>query len=221
MDYETKIYLDKLIEAINRPDWWTIGITSAMTAIMAWIAWNQYKLQKRQAALQAYESYKPTYELFLSIQKMADSLIYTVAYHFSEDALYRYKGWEDILEELQKIKENMHSQERQIEMQLSSLGLSIKEYIKYSFLVKSMFYLVEKIDEENNIISLDTIEYQDVKNGGTAYLIDKIRQTINRGNIDKEPLKSLKKRFQFFISCREEVVKDKTLSIIKKKCKID
>ena len=221
MDYETKMLLEKLIEAVNSPDWWSIGITSAMTTIMAWIAWNQYKLQKRQAALQAFESYKPTYELFLSIQKRADTLIYKVAYHFSEDALYRYKNWEDTLEELHQIEENMYSQERQIEMHLSSLGLSIREYSKYLLLVKSMFYIVEKIDEEKNIISLDCVEEQDVIKGGTAYLIDKIQQKINSGNINEEPLKSFKKRFQLFMSCREEVVKDKTLSIIKKKCKID
>ena len=38
--------LQELVKAVNRPDWWTIGITSAITiinaAIMVWLGWNQY-----------------------------------------------------------------------------------------------------------------------------------------------------------------------------------
>lgn len=40
MDYETKIYLDKLIEAVeelNSPDWWAIGITVVNALIMIWL----------------------------------------------------------------------------------------------------------------------------------------------------------------------------------------
>ena len=226
MDYETKIYLDKLVGAVEKldsPDWWTIGITSAMTAIMAWIAWNQYKLQKRQAALQAYESYKPTYELFLSIQKMANTLIYKIAYHCTEDAHFKHgKGWvDDTLEELQKVEEELYSKETQIEMQLSSIGLSLKEYSRYSLLVKSMFYLVEKIAENEDIILLNNVEYQDVLTEGTSYLLDRIQQEIDSGDTDKEPLKSFNRRFRLFVKCREDVIKDTTMSIIKKKCKID
>ena len=73
MESEIQTQLENIVKAIEKldsPDWWSIGITSVMTAIMAWIAWNQYKLQKRQAALQAFESYKPTYELLKKINMM-------------------------------------------------------------------------------------------------------------------------------------------------------
>ena len=55
MNYETRIYLDKLIEAVgelNSPDWWTIGITVVNVFIMAWLACRQVKLQKQQNAMQ-------------------------------------------------------------------------------------------------------------------------------------------------------------------------
>lgn len=55
MDYETKIYLDKLIEAVDSPDWWTIGITVVNALIMIWIGWKQYKLQEQQNKLARYD----------------------------------------------------------------------------------------------------------------------------------------------------------------------
>ena len=57
MDYEIKIYLDNLIEAVeklNSPDWWTIGITIVNALIMIWLGWKQYKLQKEQSKSQEY-----------------------------------------------------------------------------------------------------------------------------------------------------------------------
>lgn len=55
MDYETKIYLDKLIEAVNSTDWWTIGITVVNALIMIWLGWKQYKLQEQQNKLARYD----------------------------------------------------------------------------------------------------------------------------------------------------------------------
>lgn len=215
--------MENLYKYISDPDWWIVLFTLISTIAVIVIAVVQTRLQKIQAALQAYESYKPTYELFLSIQKMANTLIYKTAYHFIQDAPFKQEdGWtDDTLEELQKIEEELFAKETQIEMQLSSIGLSLKEYSRYSLLVKSMFYLVEKIEEKENIISLDNVECDDVLTEGTSYLLDRIQQKIDSGDIDKEPLKSFNRRFRLFVRCREEVVKDKTLSIIKKKCKID
>ena len=44
--------MDKIVEAINSPDWWTIGITAVNAVIMVWLGWKQYKLQQQQAILQ-------------------------------------------------------------------------------------------------------------------------------------------------------------------------
>ena len=52
MDYETKLLLNKLVEAVDCPDWWAIGITVVKAFIVAWLGWRQYKLQQRQTELQ-------------------------------------------------------------------------------------------------------------------------------------------------------------------------
>ena len=58
MDYETKLLLNKLVEAVeelNSPDWWTIGITVVNALIMIWLGWKQYKLQEQQNKLARYD----------------------------------------------------------------------------------------------------------------------------------------------------------------------
>ena len=71
--------LDGLVEAVNRPDWWAIGITSAITiinaAIMVWLGWNQYKLQKRQTEAQEYNVYRKLYILLSNANSEIDNFI--------------------------------------------------------------------------------------------------------------------------------------------------
>jgi hypothetical protein len=63
MDYETKIYLDNLIEAVDSPDWWGFGATVFVGIVAAGITWilgrrqnelqeQQLKIQERQNELQ-------------------------------------------------------------------------------------------------------------------------------------------------------------------------
>ena len=71
--------LQELVEAVNRPDWWTIGITSAITiinaAIMVWLGWNQYKLQKRQTEAQEYDIYRKLYILLSNANSQIDGFL--------------------------------------------------------------------------------------------------------------------------------------------------
>ena len=64
MDYETKLILQDLIEAVEKldgPDWWAISITVANALIMIWLGWKQYMIQKEQKKVQEYDTYKLLY----------------------------------------------------------------------------------------------------------------------------------------------------------------
>ncbi len=78
MTPDTQI-LQELVEAVNRPDWWTIGITSAITiinaAIMVWLGVNQYKLQKRQTEAQEYDVYRKLYILLSNANSQIDGFL--------------------------------------------------------------------------------------------------------------------------------------------------
>ena len=70
MDYETKILLNKLVEAVDSPDWWAIGITIVNALIMAWLGWRQYKLQQRQTELQKQQILQQEYEIYSQLYKL-------------------------------------------------------------------------------------------------------------------------------------------------------
>ena len=71
MDYETKILLNRLVEAVGNPDWYTIIITSVITiinaSIMLWLGWKQYKLQQKQVKLEEYDLYRQMYNCINAI----------------------------------------------------------------------------------------------------------------------------------------------------------
>ena len=35
-----QIGINRIVEAINSPDWWTIGITAVNAVIMVWLGWK-------------------------------------------------------------------------------------------------------------------------------------------------------------------------------------
>lgn len=55
---------EQLIDALNGPDWWSIGITIVNALIMVWLGISQYKLQKRQTELQQRQTEAQEYEIY-------------------------------------------------------------------------------------------------------------------------------------------------------------
>lgn len=75
MEQDIQAILSKLIEVISRPDWWAIGITVVNAAIMIWLGWRQYKLQKRQTEAQEYEIYRRLYLLVSNANNEIDEFL--------------------------------------------------------------------------------------------------------------------------------------------------
>ena len=72
MDYETKIYLEKLIGAMEKldgPDWWSVFFTAISTIAVIVIAVVQIRLQKQQTKVQEYE---------IAFKKYSDKKLYKV-----------------------------------------------------------------------------------------------------------------------------------------------
>lgn len=88
MDYEVKILLNRLIEAINTPDWYTIIITSIITIvnaiIMIWLGWKQYKLQQKQVKLEEYDLYRQMYNCINAIHINTTGFTLLVYWGFAE-----------------------------------------------------------------------------------------------------------------------------------------
>ena len=69
MTPETEI-MKELVEAIERPDWWAIGITVVNAVIMAWLACRQVKLQRQQTKLQEQQIRQQEYEIYSRLYKL-------------------------------------------------------------------------------------------------------------------------------------------------------
>lgn len=80
MDTNTQI-LQELVEAVNRPDWWTIGITAVNALIMIWLGIKQYKLQQQQTQIQEYQTQlqerqtkQQEYEIYRNLYKIVSDI---------------------------------------------------------------------------------------------------------------------------------------------------
>ncbi len=88
MDYETKIYLEKLIEAIDSPDWWAIGISLVVAiinlSIMFWLGWRQYQIQRQQTYLQEQQAQKQEFEIYSQLYKIVKKTDVEIDYYLNE-----------------------------------------------------------------------------------------------------------------------------------------
>ena len=78
---------EQLIDALDGPDWWSIGITIVNAMIMVWLGISQYKLQKRQTELQQrqteaqeYEIYKRLYMLLVQVHNEVNEFMHNVSF---------------------------------------------------------------------------------------------------------------------------------------------
>lgn len=74
MDTNTQI-LQELVEAVNSPDWWTIGITVVNALIMVWLGVKQNKLQTQQNKLARYSENKQLLFIIRDINSNAGRII--------------------------------------------------------------------------------------------------------------------------------------------------
>ena len=130
MDYETKIYLEKFIEAIeelNSPDWWTIVLTIINIGAFILVAMTQIKLQRQQTRAQEYELYKRLYKIVDEIYKEFNDLyvnVYAGIVYLHTTKLNYWSAHKDIINELE-------SKFREIEIDLT---LKFRAYKKEALL---------------------------------------------------------------------------------------
>ena len=168
MDYETKIYLDKLIEAVeelNSPDWWTIGITIVNAIIMAWLACRQYKLQHQQTKLQEqqtksqeYDLYRGLYRLFWKIHNIADSLVFKIYTNIAIGGVSIYT-WAKLREEIELLQNELD--EKSIDIQLKFPD-DIYRCAQYKFLLSLISGTINRIEKLDKAKLINAFEIKDI-----------------------------------------------------------
>ena len=220
MDNETQILIEKLIEAIDSPDWWIIGITVVNALIMAWLGWKQFQLQKRQTKQQGYELYRKLYVVIDDINILSDSLLNRI-YEYLSIPLYR-----DVKNNsLNYLFERINMCDNQFTESLIDFKIwtsfNDRELENYRHLIYTMRLLVQFIQnmEEDKVIAyIDDYNNRVVMNvaRNDYYLL--IEEIVKRVT-NESYRKSLEKNLNRYIGAKDDVLKLNCLDKIEKFCK--
>lgn len=226
MDYETKIYLDNLIEAVEKldsPDWWTIGITSVITiinaAIMIWLGYNQYKLQKRQTEAMEFGTYRDLYDIVKDANFQIDNFLANLwkaewrpTYQFDANFI------KDRYDELSNLCQILNDNITDYELKFSKDFIDINGYHSISQLMLRVYRDMSRLASENKIIYIEGMQriFYNQDNEDEAYIDAVSRQFINEG-IGQY----IRSYLESFIQERDKVRNNNVLEKIRERCKID
>lgn len=223
MDYETRIYLDKLIEAVeelNSPDWWTIGITIVNALIMIWLGWKQYKLQKEQSKSQEYAIYRKLYELVKTMDGMIKDHLYDTYMFYGP---FRYKCQEPFVAKIEQTSKCLQTLDEywiDFELKFPKEKKTIetyKEIITRMHIVYQLFHpmlAIEKEDKRNisNILQpIREIEFIKDDNKKVQAILSLIDNDGTRDCIESE--------INFFLEDKKKLDACNLLNKIAKRCK--
>ena len=220
MDYETKIYFERFIDAVNDPDWWTIGITVVNALIMLWLGWNQYKLQKRQAEAQEYDIYRKLFTILTSANLEIDIFLSELSNSLWEPY---YKSDKEYLKRKQTFIEGLLKDLKEsyvdFELKLSKESFNKEGYMRILSLMSRI------LQHTNN--SLENGEAQLSKGTQTfAFNDDDVDKAhaLRIGSHFKNGymLNALMQSLERFIKLKKDIrCDDKFLEKIKRRCRID
>lgn len=219
MDYETKLYLDNLIEAIKSPDWAIIGLTVVNIVFMIWLGFRQNRLQKQQKSIQAYEIYKPIYELLKSVNKCSHELLFRFARYVMDDRTNPFyeSYWQKQLLEIKHLKAEVESQSNNMELLLPKTLYNKLEYVD---ILDFMCFLVSEFDAlitDNEISTHIKIDKEKQIVYGEAYLIEIIISQIR----SDEKATRFKQQLQAFLAKKNALHTSALLREIENRCRID
>lgn len=211
---ENEILINRLINAIESPDWWIIGITLVNAIFMAWLGWRQYKLQKQQIYQQEYNIYSRLYPIVEEMDRIINCyLLYSYCTKESHD-FYINK-----IEEISKCVDDLEDNRIDFELKFSQNKEAIFAYKSIMKTICSIyqtfFNLYFELEEENKnleqvrvIISKELIWRND----------DKIVEAILLLMDDEVERKYMEFRLQNYLEKKSYLRNYKLLDKIQKRC---
>ena len=232
MDYETKIYLDKLVEAVDKldgPDWWIIVLTIINIGAFVFVAWTQIKIQKHQTKLQEQQNKVQeydTYRLLYALIKESNWNVTSFIHSLYSSIIYS-KNVEEIRDELEDMQKRLYGMENRLMQQIIDFELKlpngktiIREYQRVLLLAGNISgYLSAVISKDDGIILKKTkIEYD---YSMTYILSDEfVMKNAIVARISKEGNTALlEKRLNFFLNKRNDLIKKRYIDAIAEYCK--
>ena len=215
---------EQLIDALDGPDWWSIGITIVNALIMVWLGISQYKLQKRQTELQQrqteaqeYEIYKRLYMLLVQVHNEVNEFMHNVSfgtwgtcYQADKELLVRKE------KSINQLKNDLLTNYVDYELKFSK-GLFDKEAYRQilNTMLAILFYVNQAIekDEVNMPVGSQQIPSidGDMEKGEAFALAGRFKH-----------MEFMLQGFMNFVNQKRRLGScEEALKVIKEKCKID
>lgn len=162
MDYETKIYLEKLIGAMEKldgPDWWSVFFTAISTIAVIVIAVVQIRLQKQQTKVQEYDINSKLYKLIKDIDFQIELFIFGVFTHYIPERNATNEPFSKEISEISELFNEFNNNYADLELKYPSEKSTLEEYkniLIYMVGTLKLFYMMVSIEKKNNqIITID------------------------------------------------------------------
>lgn len=232
MDYETKILLNNLVDAVEElcsPDWWTIAITVVNAIIMVWLGWRQFKLQQRQTKLQEQQTLRQEYDIYSRLYKLVKSTDLEIDHFLDEitDSLgvipsrKAENGFLKLkLDYVEKLRKEFEENAIDFEIKFNKEFFDLNEYINIlRFMINNLKSLVMMADEKMIIYDSFSQIINDfegsIEKGKAYYIAQHIK--------DKQYEEIVGSNLLYFIKLRERLRENSNdvLAIIRERCKVE
>ena len=228
MDYETKIYLDKLIEAVDSPDWWMIVLTIINVGAFIIVAYTQYKQQKYQIRLQEqqtrsqdYALYQQLYTCIKDINKLIDTYLYELLMCYGPFRDKKEEPFADKIElvstYIRELDERWNDFELKFPLQMSTITMYMEVLIEMQN-VYSVFHPMLAVEKEDK---------RDIK----SLLHSLPRYKFNEDEIILQNILSLighkgtrdcvEPCLRGFVKSKKYIHESNMLGIIRERCKVE
>ena len=162
MNYETKMYLEKLIGAMEKldgPDWWSVFFTAISTIAVIVIAVVQIRLQKQQTKVQEYDINSKLYKLIKDIDFQIELFIFGVFTHYIPERNATNEPFSKEISEISELFNEFNNNYADLELKYPSEKSTLEEYkniLIYMVGTLKLFYMMVSIEKKNNqIITID------------------------------------------------------------------
>lgn len=139
MDYETKILLNKLVEAVDSPDWWAIALAISNFIAVVIIAYMQIRIQKQQTQIQKsqlkvqeYNVYRQLYSIIKKSNEAIENQL-SIIYNYFSNPLYRIPDYKVLYKQEQQLKQlekDLYECSIDFELKISKKEFEISNYMR-------------------------------------------------------------------------------------------
>jgi hypothetical protein len=218
MDYETKILLYRVVEALdamNNPDWWTIVLTITNIIAVILIAYMQIKLQKRQTEAQEYELYRKLSHIVKEVHFEAKFVVYDMFHYLRNEIpiLPEYNHWRKLVNKCNELRHELEDCEIDLELKFSKKFIDIDAY---SWVIASMIYFCDLYEA---LLLEKKITFTNAPLTLEKPYIESVNKIANQ--VSQEQRESFVFYLMNFLSAKDSINEEETMKQIKQHCKID